>query len=116
MARQPLACRNSRGRYGRGWRAPSSSHRSRNGGGMPVDVELSRPLWLVALPLLAAVLVAVRLPWWRAAYAQRATSPRPLRSEARRLLIRLAWLALPVLALAGLAFARPMDRMAIVFV
>lgn len=108
---------------------------------MPVDVEVTRPAWLLALPLLAAALVIVRLPWWRAGKpspaslplrrrprrprenARRAFSalreslrPPAARAEARRLVVRLVWLALPVLALAGLTIARPLDRLATVFV
>ena len=78
-----------------------------------MGAELFQPLWLCVLPLLAALLVAVRLPWWRA--ARRAGRP-ALRGEIRRLVLRLVWLALPVLALAGATLTRPLDRQAIVFV
>ncbi|HZR98615.1 MAG TPA: VWA domain-containing protein, partial [Chloroflexota bacterium] len=80
---------------------------------MPAAVELAQPLWLLALPLLAAYLVAARLPWWRA--ARRAGRP-ALRQEGRRLALRLAWLALLVLALAGLTLVRPLHRQAVVLV
>jgi Ca-activated chloride channel homolog len=83
---------------------------------MPADVEFTHPEWLFALPLVALLLVFARLPWWRAAAARRAMSPSPLRGEIRRLALRLAWLALPLLALAGLSLTRSQDRLAVVFV
>ncbi|MEX2284242.1 MAG: VWA domain-containing protein [Gemmatimonadota bacterium] len=83
---------------------------------MPVAVEFTRPLWLLLLPVLAAVLVLARLPWWRAALARRSATQKPLRAELARHAVRLAWLALPVLALAGLAITRSAHRLGVVFV
>ena len=78
---------------------------------MPVGVEFANPFWLLALPLLAAFLVCARLPWWRAA---RRAGRRAVRQEGRRLALRLAWLSLLVLALAGTTLVRPLNRQAIV--
>ncbi len=75
-----------------------------------MGVELTAPLWLLVLPLLAAGLVLARLDWWRFALSR--TDRRGLRSEARRLVLRLAWVSLLVLALAGLTIVRPLDRQA----
>lgn len=83
---------------------------------MPVGVELSRPEWLLALPVAAAFLVFARWPWWRAARARRHVSRGSWHAEVRRMVIRLVWIMLPVLALAGAGLTRPMDRLAIVFV
>ncbi len=73
---------------------------------MRVAVELASPLWLLALPSVAAVLVALRWPWWRS------RDRRLRRQETRRLAIRLAWCALVVLALAGATIVRPLVRQA----
>jgi uncharacterized membrane protein len=75
-----------------------------------VGVELASPLWLVALPLLAAGLVLGRLDWWRFALSR--SGRRGLRAETRRLVLRLVWVSLLVLALAGLTIVRPLDRQA----
>ncbi len=75
---------------------------------MPAGVELAAPLWLLALPIVAAVLVALRWPWWRPALTP---SPRG-RGEARRLAIRLAWCTLVVLALAQATIVRPLVHQA----
>ena len=32
-----------------------------------MGVDFERPFWLAALPLLAALVVIARLPWWQAA-------------------------------------------------
>jgi uncharacterized membrane protein len=79
-----------------------------------VGAELDAPLWLLALPLLCIGLVLARLEWWRIA----ASRPRSalFRAESRRLLLRLAWLSLVVLALAGATVVRPLDRQAIMLV
>ncbi|MHB1162784.1 MAG: VWA domain-containing protein, partial [Chloroflexota bacterium] len=80
---------------------------------MPVGAEFTDPWWLLGLPLSAALLVAARLPWWRAA---RRAGRAALLQEVRRLALRLAWLALLLLALAGLTITRPLDRQAVLFV
>ncbi|MHB1416175.1 MAG: vWA domain-containing protein, partial [Chloroflexota bacterium] len=80
---------------------------------MPVVAEFANPLWLLALVPLAAFLVLARAPWWQAA---RQAGKVATRREARRLALRLAWLTLLVLTLAGLVIARPLDRQAIVLV
>ena len=79
-----------------------------------MGAELESPLWLVSLPLLAALLVWTRLDWWRAAFAHRTGGL--WRKEARRLALRLAWSTLVVLALAGLTVVRPLDRQATMLV
>ena len=83
---------------------------------MPADVDLSHPSALLLLAALAALLVLVRLPWWRPAVRQRPAGEAPLRAEVRRFSLRMAWFSLPVLALAGLAISRPMERLAVVLV
>ena len=80
---------------------------------MLVGVEFAAPLWLLALPALAAILVLARLPWLKAA---RYSGRRALRQEGRRLALRLAWATLLVLALAGTTLARPLDRQAVMLV
>ncbi|MGE5618848.1 MAG: VWA domain-containing protein [Sphingomonadaceae bacterium] len=77
------------------------------------SVLFTDPLWLLALPPAAALLVVARLPWWRAA---RRAGKAALRQEARRLGLRLAWIALLLLALSGLTLTRPLDRQALLFV
>ncbi len=76
-------------------------------------VEFTQPWWLLALPLVTAFLVLARLPWWRA--ARRAGRP-ALRREGWRLALRLGWLSLLVLALAGAIVTRPLSRQAVLFV
>jgi Mg-chelatase subunit ChlD len=79
-----------------------------------VGVELEAPLWLLALPLFGIGLVLARLDWWGVAASQ----PRSalFRTESRRLLFRLAWMSLVVLALAGTSVVRPLDRQSTVMV
>lgn len=80
---------------------------------MPAGVEFSQPWWLLAMAPAAAFLVAARLPWWRAA---RRAGRAALRQEGRRLALRLAWVALLLLALAGIVVTRPLGRQAVLFV
>ncbi|HEX2034478.1 MAG TPA: VWA domain-containing protein [Chloroflexota bacterium] len=80
-------------------------------------VELATPWWLLVWPPLALLLVWARWPWWQA--ARRLPHPgrsRAMRQEGRRLALRLAWLSLLVLALAGASLARPLRQQAVVFV
>jgi Mg-chelatase subunit ChlD len=79
-----------------------------------VGVELDSPLWLLTLPLLGTGLVLARLDWWRVAATQRRSAL--FRGESRRLLLRLGWMSLVVLALAGTTFVRPLDRQSTVLV
>jgi len=82
-----------------------------------VGAEAAQPLWLLVLVPLAALLVMVRLPWWRAArHAGPVARGQGLRQEARRLGLRLFWTTLLVLALAGVSLVRDLDRQATVFV
>ncbi len=76
-------------------------------------VDFAQPLWLMALPLLAAYLVAIRLPWWRAA---RRAGRAATRQEFSRLAQRFVWASLLILALSGAVLTRPLDRQAVVFV
>lgn len=78
-----------------------------------MGAEFSNPCWLLALPLLAAFLLAARWPWWMAA---RPAGQRALRQEGRRLALRLIWVSLVVLALSGLAITRPLGRQATILV
>jgi Ca-activated chloride channel homolog len=80
---------------------------------MPVGAEFSHPWFLLALPLLAAFLVAARWPWWNAA---RRAGRKALRQEGRRVGLRLVWVALMVLALSGITVTRSLDRQAAIFV
>jgi uncharacterized membrane protein len=75
-----------------------------------VGIELAAPPWLLALPLVAVGLVVARLDWWRFALSR--PGRRGLGTETRRLVLRLAWVSLLVLALAGLTIVRPLDRQA----
>lgn len=75
-------------------------------------VDFAQPLWLLLLPLLAALLVAARLPWWRTA---RRAGGAAMRREGLRLGLRLLWLSLLLLALSGVTVVRQLDRQAIVF-
>jgi Mg-chelatase subunit ChlD len=79
-----------------------------------VGVELEAPLWLLALPLLCVGLVLARLEWWRAVLGRPRSAV--FRTELRRLLLRLGWMSLVVLALSGTTFARPLDRQSTVLV
>jgi uncharacterized membrane protein len=81
---------------------------------MRVGIELDAPLWLLALPVIGCGLVLARLEWWRLA-AARPRSPL-FRAESRRLALRLAWMSLLVLALAGTSVVRPLDRQATLMV
>lgn len=85
---------------------------------MRAGVELEQPLWLLALPLVAVLLVLIRLPWWRAGLDRAAPghSRRLVRQESRRLAVRLGWCMLVILALAGLSVVRPLVRQATVLV
>ena len=81
---------------------------------MPAGVEFDAPVWLLALPAIAAFLVLARLEWWRTASGRRPSAL--FRQEASRLLVRLVWCALIVLALAGLTVVRPLSRQATLLV
>ncbi len=74
---------------------------------------ITDPLWLLALPGIAAFLVMARWPWWRAAIRAGRLA---LRQEAIRLALRLLWVSLPVLALSGVVLTRSLDRQAHIFV
>lgn len=78
-----------------------------------MGAELSNPLWLLALPVLAAFLIAARWPWW---VASRRAGRRATNQEARRFALRFGWAALVVLALSGLVITRPLGRQAVLFV
>src|SRR6266542_6539192 len=105
-------CAVSAAAYGCGSWLPCYCCRCWSGESMPAGVELTAPLWLLALPIVAAVLVALRWPWWRAALTPwMKPSPRG-RGEARRLAIRLAWCTLVVLALAQATIVRPLVHQA----
>lgn len=80
---------------------------------MLVGVEFDNPWWLLALPVLAAFLIVGRWPWWVAA---RSAGRKAMHLEGRRLALRLIWVTIVVLALAGLTITRPLDRQATVFV
>src|SRR5438270_6378375 len=80
---------------------------------MPAGVELESPLWLLAVPAVAAVLLVSRLEWWRAAVTG---ERRILHQELRKFGVRLGWTLLIVLALAGITIVRPLDRQATVLV
>src|SRR5688500_12252567 len=97
---------------------------------MPVGIELGRPLWLLAIPLIAVILIVARLPWWSRGERlemrgkRRTGRPRtPLNShlsllpsrEARRFAVRMAWTLLLVVALADAVVTRPLHQQAIVF-
>lgn len=80
---------------------------------MPVALELTAPLWLLALLPLATFLALARRPWWDA-------SGRPIdravrQREIRRFAFRLGWAALLVLALAGMTIVWPLNRQAVIF-
>ncbi len=82
-----------------------------------MGIEFSSPPWLLALPLVAVGLLLARLDWWRFALSRRGQYRRlGLRGETRRLVLRLAWLSLLVLALAGVTIVRPLDRQATLLV
>src|SRR5690349_13247958 len=87
--------------------------RALNGWSMLAGVEFESPLWLLALPAMAALLVLARLEWWRAALAG---ERRVLRQETRRFGVRMAWTLLVVLALTGVTLVRPLDRQATMLV
>lgn len=80
---------------------------------MPVGAEIAEPLWLVGLPLVAAVLIVARYPWWRAA---RRVGGAAVRQEIRRTALRLAWTSLILLALADVTLIRYLPRQAVVIV
>jgi Ca-activated chloride channel homolog len=102
-----------------------------------VGIEIARPLWLLALPVVAVLLVAARYPWLVAArrteghamgggmrrtdghaggQEMRRTSRRALRHELRRIALRLAWTGLLLLALAEPTLIRFLPRQAVVLV
>src|SRR6266446_5494433 len=83
---------------------------------MLAGVEVDSPTWLLAAPAVAVLLVVARLDWWRAARSARSGRTRFLRQETRRLAIRLAWVMLVVLALAGITIVRPLERQATLLV
>ncbi len=78
-----------------------------------MGIEIARPLWLLALPVVAALLVAARYPWLVAA---RRTGRGTVGREARRLALRLAWTSLLLLALSGVTVVRYLPRQAVVLV
>jgi len=80
---------------------------------MPVGVELAQPLWLLGVPFAALALLAVRYPYWKAASR---LGRGPLRQEARRTALRLAWTSLLLLALADVTVLRYLPRQAVVMV
>lgn len=72
---------------------------------MPVGAELANPWWLFTLPLFATLLLVARWPWLMAA---RRAGRKALAREGRRLALRLLWVSLLVLALAG--HCHPLSR------
>jgi Ca-activated chloride channel homolog len=99
---------------------------------MPAGIELGRPLWLLAIPIIALLLLLARRPWLgrderlemrdKRGNERRVTAPLVShllslisRREARRVGLRLGWTSLLVFALADPVVTRPLQQQAILF-